>query len=196
MTTTTLTALPLPGLAIFPNFIAKNQVTLIMKAESFSRSWKITLQDGTVIMTISREGLSLSRRKTIHNAKGEPLCTIRRQSRGKYYAETSTGQNIWNLSSKQSFLSSKTTASFTNGGREVELDFKNSRHRMAAGVLKWGEVDVAVVDKESWKMRAEYVITVAEGCDMFLPVALVCAMDDKARAARAGAAGGGGGGGC
>lgn len=67
---------------------------------------------------------------------------------------------------------------------------------MAAGVLKWGEVDVAVVDKESWKMRAEYVITVAEGCDMFLPVALVCAMDDKARAARAGAAGGGGGGGC
>lgn len=45
-------------------------------------------------------------------------------------------------------------------------------------------MDVAVVEKKSWKTLAEYHIIVTAGVDMFLPVALVCALHDKARAAR------------
>lgn len=60
-----------------------------------------------------------------------------------------------------------------DGGGEVKVDFTNSRHQTTARVLKWGEIDLAVVIRESWRFRAKYVITVAEGCDMFLPIALV-----------------------
>jgi uncharacterized protein YxjI len=204
-----LSALPSPGLAVFPELITQKQETLIMKAESFTRSWKICLFDGTPILSIEHESFSVSRRKTVYDAQGRQLCQIRRKSgfgSSKYYAETTeSSPKIWELISKAGFLSSKNTVSFANvvdGGRVVELALKNSGSRSPTGVVRLGETDVAVVDKESWKMLAEYHITVAEGMDMFLPVALVVALDDKARAARAGAAGaaggggGGGGGGC
>lgn len=95
-------------------------------------------------------------------------------------------------------MSSYSEVSFANvvdGGREVVLDMK-SKARTISGtcMLRWREQDVAIVEKKSWKMRPEYHITVAAGCDMFLPVALVCALDDKARAARSGAAAGAGAG--
>lgn len=89
-------------------------------------------------------------------------------------------------------MSSKSIVSFANvvdGSREVEMDMK-SRARTVSGTMRWRDIDVAVVEKQGWKMRPEYHITVAAGCDMFLPVALVCALDDKARAARSGGASG------
>lgn len=155
-------------------------------------------------MTIESESLSASRRKTVYDAQGKKLCQIRRQTwatRGKYYAEIiEGGPKIWTLESKIGLLHSKNTVSFENavgGGKVVELGLKNSGMRTPSGVLKFGEQDIAVVEKESWKMRAEYHITVAEGLDMFLPIALTVALDDKARAAKAGSAGAaGGGGGC
>lgn len=87
-------------------------------------------------------------------------------------------------------MSIKSVVSFANvvdGAKEVEMDMKS---KMISGTLRYGEMDVAVVKKESWKVRAEYHITVAAGCDMFLPVALVCALHDKAKAASSGGAAG------
>lgn len=85
-------------------------------------------------------------------------------------------------------------ANVVDGAREVEMDMKT---KWISGTLRWRDMDAAVVKKESWKMRPEYHITVAAGCDMFLPVALVCALHDQASAASSGgAAGAAGGGAC
>jgi uncharacterized protein YxjI len=187
--TTILRALPSPGLAIFPTLIAQKQETLIMKIESFSRAWKICLFDGTPIMTISGESLSFSRRKTVCDGQGNQLCQIRCRKRGTYYAETSeNGPKIWTLASKTGVFTTRTTASFgnvVNGGKPVDVGMKNSTSRSPSGVVRSGEVDIAVVEKQSWKMRTEYHITVAQGLDMFVPVALVMALDDRVGDARA-----------
>ncbi|TID18501.1 DUF567-domain-containing protein [Venturia nashicola] len=190
----TLAALPAPGLAIFPDLIAQKQETIIMKADYFQKTFAVYLQDGTPILTITGESLSLSRRKTFTNAQGTQLCQLRHHKRGKYYAETSSGQNIWNLSAKSRFMGTRSVVSFANvvdGARQVEMDMKA---RFISGTLRWGNLDVAVVERKSWKMKAEYHITIAAGCDMFLPVALVLALHDKAKAASSGGAAGAGGG--
>jgi len=199
---TSLPALPTPGVGIFPNLIAKKEETLIMKGESFSRSWKICLHDGTPIMTVEGEHLSASHRKTVLDAQGQKLGQIRRQRwtiPTTYYAEASEGgPRLWELKSHMGFPTAKNTVTFANAtgdGRSAELNFKKDGIG-SSGVVKLGGQDVAIVEKKHWKMRSEYHITVAPGLDMFLPIGLMVALDDKAKTAQrsAGAAGGGGGG--
>jgi uncharacterized protein YxjI len=197
---TILPTLPAPGVGIFPNFIARKEETLIMKSESFSRSWKISLHDGTPIMTVKGEHLSASHRKTVLDPQGQKLGQIRRQTwsfTSTYYAEASEGgPRLWELKSHMGFPTSKNTVSFANAagdGKSAELNFKKKGFG-ASGVVTLAGQDVAIVEKKHWKMRTEYHITVAPGLDMFLPIGLMVALDDKIRTAKQRSGGGGGGG--
>jgi uncharacterized protein YxjI len=99
---------------------------------------------------------------------------------------------------------SKNTVTFTNAvdGSPAEFFFKNNARGTHGEVLNnaTGQV-VATIDREKFKVRNEYHVTVPQGIDMVVILAICIALDDKARSANgahagasAGAIAGGGGG--
>jgi hypothetical protein len=245
----TLSPVPSPGIAVFPFLIAKKQETVFIEANHRSKYpyCRVSLSDGTTVLTIHYENGSWSRRKTIYDAQGRRLCQLRRKSifssnptKADYYAETHEfSPNIWELSIQSWWDQAISMVSFpngVNGGRKVELWQSFEIPQAPCGVIKFGDMDVAIVERPvvneetstmmSWKefkedarktVREEgwsrclskyrprlvrdeswnklYQITVAKGVDMFLPVALVLAVNALKSASSSGSADGGGGGG-
>jgi uncharacterized protein YxjI len=197
----TLTALPVP-VAANPDFVAHNTETIIVSSEPFSKQWKVCLHDGTPLLIVSGESLSMSHRKTISDPQGRKLCQIRRQTwtmGTRYYAEaTEDGPRLWELESHTGLTSRNNKMTFSNqaaGGEKAALEVKETTFGSVSQV-KYDGKEVAIIEKKRWKMRHEYHLTIAKGLDMSLIVGLVIALDDKtrtSRAATAGAAGGGGG---
>jgi uncharacterized protein YxjI len=194
----TLTSLPAP-VAANPDFVAHNTETIILSNEPFTKEWKVCLHDGTPLLLVSGESVSMSHRKTVTDPQGRKICQIRRQnwSMGtRYYAETTeNGPRLWELESHFGLTGSNNKMTFANqaaGGEKAALEIKNNTFGSVSQV-KYDGKEVAIIEKKRWKMRHEYHLTVAKGLDMSLIVGLAIALDDKTRTTRAATAGAAGG---
>lgn len=76
-----LRPLAAPGVAVFPQLMAQQPTTLIVKAEHFSRSYNVCHFDGTPLLIIDSESFSASHGKNVIDAQtGQRLCTIRKKT--------------------------------------------------------------------------------------------------------------------
>ncbi|KAF2668090.1 hypothetical protein BT63DRAFT_426919 [Microthyrium microscopicum] len=183
-------------IAVNTDFIANKTETIILSTEPLSRDWRVSLHDGTPLLTIIGESMSASHRKTVSTPDGQTLYQIRRQlwSMGNtYYAErTEDGPKLWELESHSGFTGQKHKLMFNNvaaGGQPAMLDFKNRKMGGISGEVKLIDQSVANIELKRGLLKKDYYVTVAQGVDMSLLVGMVVAIEDRMKTRRAGAAG-------
>jgi uncharacterized protein YxjI len=177
----------------------------MMKGESFSRDVSLLLPDGTALLRVDAKSMSLSRQMTVIDAvQGQELAIIRKDTslnmRRRYYAETPDGsrrifdtevETSWSLKGGIMTLSCANVAA---GGRPVQIQYKNETRFGVRGQVTWQEMPVAKIEKNSWKMSAQYQVQIAPGMDPFLVLAMAVIIEDLRKQNRSSTAPGGGGG--
>lgn len=187
---------------LFPHLVARRQELLIMKG-GWSGGFKISLFDGTPLLEVEAEQMSLSHRKHIVDvASQKRLCTIRKETWSfswRYYGvENDSDDNaphVFDIESHAKLLSgTENIMRFRNmavGGEEVQIEFKNNPWGKEGAVMLDG-VPVAIIERKGMQIKMEYHLHVAQGLDMSLIVAVFMAQMDRSRSsgAAAGAAAG------
>lgn len=203
---------PLPQpVGLFPHLVAQRQETVIMKG-GWTGGFKLSLSDGTPVLEIEAEQMSLSHRKHVVDiASQKRLCTIRMQTwsfHWNYYGVESddddNAPHIFDIESHSKFISgSENVMRFQNlagDGQPMQIDFKNNPWGKK-GTVNLNGRPIAIIERKGMGFKADYRLHIAQGLDMFLIVAIFMAQIDKtsSQSAAAGAGAGAGaaaGGGC
>ena len=186
----TLLAVPLPGIAIFPQLVSSNPTTLLMESEPCDCNFTLTNADtGKLILKVESKFFSLSHRKGIIDAStGQKLCTIRQElfsGYGRYYAETiEKGPHIFDaeLSRPRGPLNFKISFENTcSKGEMCSLDFQTrSRQHLRDGTVFWEGRPVACVRRTA-VFRRKYEIAIASGLDPFVVFGFLIAVECTGR---------------
>lgn len=193
-------------LALFPDFVAQRAETVVIKGRYVGDSYDITTLDGRPLLTVKAEAMSLSHRKRIYDANGRHIFNIRKETwnitGNAYWIEhPSNDAKLFTLESKSSMSGRKFSGTFTNAvnGQQEQLLFKNNPFGLHGTIANGATgTPVANIDREMFKLRKEYHVTVAPGVDIALIVGMCICFDDRAKSdstATAAVAGGGAGGG-
>lgn len=194
-----LAPLPLPGLAILPQYLSNTPLKVILKGAAFSKSMTATTSDGRPLFKIESQSFSISHRRSVSDAStGQKLFEIRKEGMGtrSYFAEVSErGPRLFETYTHvKLFHRARTAVKFANQADPnrgmVELEFipaamgQDGSFNLSGGM-------VARVEKVSMTLSGEYHLSIAPGMDPALIVAVTVAMIDRAKTqAHAGAAGG------
>lgn len=190
--------LPSP-IALFPQFIARQSETLILKEKVLSLSgdsFSIKTYPGQQpVLSVSGNAFSLSGRKTITDMSGSPLFQIRKQHfkiPATYYAENLEGQKIFEVQGKWSFGTSKAYGVFSyldqasGQTKQARLFMKGDFFDRGADITDeaTGHV-VARIDRKFLNAREllggqqTYAVTVAPGMDLAVIVAMCICLDER-----------------
>lgn len=168
----------------------------------WSGGFKISLFDGTPLLEVEAEQMSMSHRKHVVDvASHKRLCTIRKETWSlswRYYGVESDAddkaQHIFDIESHAKLLSgTENIMRFRNmagDGQEVQIEFKNDPWGKE-GAVTLGGMPVAIIERKGMSVKREYHLHIGQGLDMFLIVAVFMAQIDRSRSsgAAAGAAG-------
>jgi uncharacterized protein YxjI len=110
---------PLPApIAVDTNYVAKSTEKLTLTRRALSSDWVATMEDGTTLLALEGESMSLSHRKTLKDSQGRKLYQIRRKTftlGTKYYAETSENcPRFWGFEIHTRLTGSETKMTFKN----------------------------------------------------------------------------------
>lgn len=154
-------------------------------------SFSIKTLAGRDILQVKGQTLSLSGRKMVMDMQGNHLFTIRKELfswHKTYYAEDPQGKRFFDVVGKFSFGGSKSIGRFVNSvtQQQEELLMKGSFFDTSANItdVKTGQ-PVARIDRKMFNMREvftnqqTYVVTVSQGVDMALIVAMCIALDES-----------------
>lgn len=181
---------PAPSLlAVFPDFIAQQQETVVLKGRQFGATYDIMTIDGRALLAVEPGPASLSRRKRILDAKGRHIFNIRRESwhlgGSRYFIESPSRSNsemLLTVEFKLFVTGTQFTASFTNtiNQQQEQLCFNrgyfSSRGKITNGA---GGSVVADTERQISMLKKEYQVIVAQGVDMALIAAMLICLDDK-----------------
>ena len=193
-----LAPLPTP-IALFPQFIARQTETLVLKEKVLSLSgdsFSIKTYPGQQpVLSVSGNAFSLSGRKTVTDMSGNPLFQIRKQHLKvprTFYAENLEGQKIFEVVGKWSFGSSKACGLFSY------LDQASGQSKQARLFMKGDFFDrrvditdeatghvVARIDRKFLNAREllggqqTYAVAVAPGMDLAVIVAMCICLDER-----------------
>lgn len=183
------------GIGVFPQFIAQQPETLVIKEKVLSLSgdsFSIKTIDGRVIIEVKGEKLSLSGRKRVLDPQGNPLFDIRKKHiaiHTTFYCENPQGVKFFEVKSKFSIGSTKAIATFqstVSGGTQHEFPMKGNFFGSKAEItdVKTGSV-VAVINREFLNAgeliggQQTYQVTVQPGVDLALISAMCICLDEK-----------------
>ena len=188
-----LSAVPSPGMAIFPQLLSDQHQTILMEGETWNHNYKLTNADtGQPILAVDAELFSLSHRKhIIEVSTGTKLCTIRHKAFsgcGLYYAETTDdGAHIFDAELATRYGPLNYRIAFDNAcseGEKCVLDFQTtSRRHLRDGTVFWDGRPVACVRRLA-VFAKRYEIAIAPMLDPFVVLGLLLAVESKARARR------------
>jgi uncharacterized protein YxjI len=191
------------GIALNIDFMTDQPLELVMKGEHFSSDFKIGSADGTPLFRVDASSFSTSHKKSVVDCRsGHELFMIRKEvwsMRYRYSAEVPEGSGNFIFETETDMSLTKgttTTMTFRNAVKSGERDHIELQIHSWSQVheVLWRGQKVAEISKESFKVRAEYHVTMVAGMDPLLVVVLAMVMDDRAKTRRKGAAGGAGAG--
>lgn len=188
-----------PGLAIFPQYVAHEPTTLILRSKWFSKDLSILFEDGRPFIHASHHSDHYVLTEVASNTL---LCVLHSNLDGEdnpYYARFSQDPNsprIFETNTvKRTFHSDETDMQFKNalnGGQWTTLEFKDQGRFGFGGTITFDRVPVAVIMKKKWKVSHEYRMEVTVGMDMFIVAALAVVLQDQVPATSGRGEGGGG----
>lgn len=135
------------------------------------------------------QALSLSDRKEFTTSTGAPLFSLRAKLLSihkSFYAESSSGQLLFEVKGKFSIGTSKMIATFTNASNQapVELLIKGDWFDRSA-IISMNGTAAATVGRGYFNMREifggqqTYYVTVAAGVDLSMIAAICVCLDEK-----------------
>ena len=189
MTTRTELALAPSSLAIFPDYVAQQQETLVIKGRQFGATFDVKTIDGRALATVEPGTASLSRRKRVLDTKGKLLFNVRRESwhfgGSRYFIDSpsrSDNPRLLTVEFKMFATGTHFTASFvdTTSLQQEQLLFDRGYFSTNGKITKGADGPV-VADTELFisMLKKEYQVVVAQGVDMALIAAMLICLDDK-----------------
>ncbi|CZR54773.1 related to DUF567 domain protein [Phialocephala subalpina] len=181
-----------PPLGVNPNYCVQKQTTLVMKEKVWSLSgdtFHIMDENNHEVVQCRGQTLSLSDRKEFATSSGTPLFSLRTKLLSihkSFYAESPSGQLLFEVKGKFSIGTSKMIATFTNASNKapVELLIKGDWFDRSA-VISMNGTTVATIGRSYFNMREifggqqTYYVTVAAGVDLSLIAAICVCLDEK-----------------
>ncbi|KAI0532337.1 DUF567-domain-containing protein [Xylaria digitata] len=180
-------------LGLFPNFIARQPESLMLKEKVMSLSgdsFDIKLVSGQPIFQVKGETFSLSGRKHFCDMSGNELFTIRKKLiafHSTYYAEDPDGNVIFEVKSRFNFGGTKLVCTFKSpSGKDESLMVKGNFFDTRAEITEEStKQPVAVIDRKFFNAREAftgqdtYAVSVAPNVDMALVAAMCICLDEK-----------------
>ncbi|KAH7082328.1 tubby C-terminal-like domain-containing protein [Paraphoma chrysanthemicola] len=181
-------------IAIFPQFIAQQPETLVLKEKVLSLSgdsFSIKLANGTPILQVEGKVLSISGRKKVSDMQGNHLFSIVKEHfhiHATYAVEGADGKKLCEVKSSLALLGSKAKATFTSqSGKQEVLTMKGNWFDTTADIIDeaQGGLVVARIDrkilsgKDIFFGQQTYGVQVAPGVDLALVAALCICLDEK-----------------
>ncbi|KAI2603631.1 DUF567-domain-containing protein [Hypoxylon sp. NC1633] len=186
-------------LGVFTPFVARQTETLILKEKVLSlsgNSFDIALASGQPIFRIKGETFSLSNRMNVMDMSGKLLFCIRKKHfklHTTYYAEGTSGEEIFEVQSRFKLGGSKFIGTFTSSsGQQEELRMKGDWTDTTAEITDEASGQaVAAIYRDRWNAREllggqqTYNVTIAPNVDMAIIVAMCICLDMKRNEAAA-----------
>ncbi|KAI2643575.1 DUF567-domain-containing protein [Xylaria nigripes] len=180
-------------LGLFPQFLARQYETLIMKEKILSLSgdsFDIKTMNGQPLFQVKGEILSLSGRKHFMDMNGRELFTIRKKLlalHATFYAEDPEGNVIFEVKGKFSIGTSKSICTFKSiTGKEESLLVKGNFFDTKVSIVDEATSQtVAIIDRKLLNMRElladqqTYAVTVAPNVDLALVAAMCICFDER-----------------
>lgn len=181
---------PAPNpLAVFPDFIAQQHETMVLKGRQFGASYDATTLDGRGLLAVEPGTASVGRRKRAIDAKGQVLFNVRKKSwhlgGSQYFVDSpirSDNITLIALEFKMFVTGTQFTATFTDAisQQQEQLCF-NRGYFSTLGTITNGVGGPVVADAELSisMLKKSYEVRVAEGVDMALIAAMIICLDDQ-----------------
>ncbi|KAI0595297.1 DUF567-domain-containing protein [Biscogniauxia sp. FL1348] len=180
-------------MGVFPQFLARQAETLVLKEKVLSLSgdsFDVKTAGGQPVFRVEGSAFSLSGRKKLLDARGNHLFTIRKKLialHATYYAEDPSGHQVFELRGKFSIGTSKSVGTFTSvGGKQECLLMKGDFFDRKADITDEAtRQPVAHIDRKFFNMRElvggqqTYAVTVAPNVDMAIIVAMCICLDER-----------------
>jgi len=177
---------------VFPNWIARQPITLVLKEKILSWSGEdIYINDinGVPVFRLAGKVMSISKRKSFSDAAGNLLFTLRQEIFSimrHYYAEGPQDERFLEVKGKFSVLHKKFEASFVDSAthEKIELAMKGDLWDYRSEI-KMGEQVVAVIDRQILNKRDllfnrdTYAVTIAPGFDITVAMAMAISLDEE-----------------
>ncbi|KAF2824878.1 DUF567-domain-containing protein [Ophiobolus disseminans] len=188
-----LAAVPQP-IALFPQFIAAQPETLILKEHVVSLtgdSFSIKLANGTAVLQVEGKVMSISGRKKVSDMHGNHLFDILKERlhiHATYVAKSPTGEKLLEVKSGFKLVGSKATATFTStSGKQETLSMKGNFLDTSADIIDETQNGLVVArinrkvlsGKDLLFGQQTYAVQVAPGVDFALIAALCICLDEK-----------------
>lgn len=191
---------PLPHpIAIFPQFTARQCECLKLRERMLSLSgdsFHVNTHPGNQgVLQVQGSAFSLSGRKQVCDMSGQHLFTIRKQHfsiPATYYAEDPSGNKFFEVAGKWSFGKSKAVGLFsypdpqTGQPKQARLNMVGDFFDRHADIVDEASGQpVARIDRKFFNAREllggqqTYVVTVAQGMDLALIVAMCICLDER-----------------
>ncbi|GMK53462.1 hypothetical protein CspeluHIS016_0100480 [Cutaneotrichosporon spelunceum] len=174
-----------PPIAVFPNHVAQQPTTLVLKEKVFSLtgdSFSVkNAATGQTVVKVAGKLLTLRDRKQVTDASGHPLYSLRSKVitiHNVQVGESPDGKELFRVRSHRLVLGAKLTATFTNAstGQECELNIKGDMFGMGS-VIRCNGQPVAQISRQ-YLNAAQYYVTVAPGVDLALIAGICMAFDE------------------
>ncbi|KAI1635704.1 DUF567-domain-containing protein [Biscogniauxia mediterranea] len=180
-------------MGVFPQFIARQSETLVLKEKVLSLSgdsFDVKTVGGQPVFRVEGSAFSLSGRKKVLDVQGNHLFTIRKKLialHATYYAEDPSGNQVFEVKGKFSIGTSKSVGTFTSvGGKQECLLMKGDFFDRKADITDEAtKQPVAHIDRNFFNVRElvggqqTYVVTVAPNVDMAIIVAMCICLDER-----------------
>ncbi|KAG4416951.1 hypothetical protein IFR04_009895 [Cadophora malorum] len=181
-----------PALGVNPAYCVNKQTTLVMKEKVWSLSgdtFHIVDENNHEVVQCRGQTFSLSDRKEFADSSGRPLFSLRTRLLSlhkSFYAESPSGETLFEVKGKFSIGSSKMVATFVNAStkQNVELLIKGDWFDRSA-TITMGNIVVAQISRSYFNMREvfggqqTYFVTVAPGVDLALLAAVCVCLDER-----------------
>lgn len=193
---------PVPRqIGIFPNLIARQSETLVLKEKVLSLSgdtFDISLANGQPILKVQGSAVSLSGRKKMTDMQGNHLFDIRREHlslSAKFYLEDANKNNLMTVKGSFNILRlflgnlipSKSMCQFRSiDGKEEQLLIKGGFMANSADIIEESTgIVVARIERKILSGKdilfgqQSYAVVIAPGVDMALVAAMCICLDEK-----------------
>ncbi|KAJ7286088.1 tubby C-terminal-like domain-containing protein [Mycena rebaudengoi] len=181
-----------PQIGIFPQFCARQQMTLVLQEKAFSFSgdnFSVKDQGGNTVVKCDGKALSWSDKKVFTDAAGNHLFDLKTKHfhiHKTFEAEDAAGNVILTVQGRFKLIGSKMAATFRNAadGREIELICKGSFLDRKAEITMDDQVVAEIARsffnaREIFGDKQTYQVSVAPGMDLALMAAICICLDEK-----------------
>ncbi len=179
-----LDPVPTP-LVVFPDFIAQQQETVVLKGRQFGAIYDVTTIDGGALLAVYPGMAGLSRRKKVLDAEGRYIFNVRRERRlgsSRYVVASPSLSNDITVEFNMFATGMHFIASYTNtisqlqGQLYFDRGYWSSHGKITDGL---GGPVVADAERKISMLKKEYHVTVAPGMDMALIAGIMICLDEK-----------------